>query len=145
MNQELETLKKEGEEKYERRLSFFKDKKFDFSGDYTMYYSDDSEKYPHEGKLEYKPVGFDAKYSTGDPTLYLIMDVVFSDVKLNGENVDLKTSLESLSKSIGLDKTKILKIMVPKFPNIVTDVFRDMKKYVGMDDVGLIIRDMDIE
>jgi hypothetical protein len=145
MNQELENLKKEGEEKYERRLSFFKDKKFDFSGDYTMYYSDDSEKYPHEGKLEYKPVGFDAKYSTGDPTLYLIMDVVFSDIKINGKNVDLKTSLESLSKSIGLDKTKILKVMVPKFPNIVTDVFRDIKKYVGMSDVRLIIRDIDIE
>ena len=144
MNQELETLKKEGEEKYGRRVSFFKDKKIDFSGDYALTFSD-SERLPHEGKIEFKPIGFDAKYSTGDPTLYLIVDVVFSDIKINGMNTDLKNSLENISKALSLDKTRVLNTMVPKFPYMAKDVFRDMKKYVGMDDVGLMIRDMDIE
>jgi len=144
MNEELETLKKEGEEKYGSRLSFFKDRKIDFSGDYSLTFSD-SEKLPHEGKIEFKPIGFDAKYSTGNPTLYLIVDVVFSDIKLDGKNVNLKTSVESLSKSVGLDKTKTLKAIVPQFPNIVKNVFRDIKKYVGMGNVGLIIKDIDIE
>jgi len=144
MNQELETIKKEGEEKYGSRLSFFKDKKIDFSGDYSLTFTD-SERLPHEGKIEFKPIGFDAKYSTGDARLYLIVDVVFSDIKINGREVNLKTSVESLSKAVGLDKTKTLKAIVPEFPNIVKNVFHDIKKYVGMGNVGLIIKDIDIE
>jgi len=144
MNQELEDLKKEGEEKYGSRLSFFKDKKIDFSGDYSLTFTD-SERLPHEGKIELKPVGFDAKYSTGGATLYLIVDVIFSDIKINGREVNLKKSLENLSKQLSLDKTKILNTMVPKFPYMVKDIFYGMKKYVGMNDVGLIVRDMDIE
>jgi len=144
MNQELETIKKEGEEKYGSRLSFFKDKKIDFSGDYSLTFTD-SERLPHEGKIEFKPIGFDAKYSTGDARLYLIADVVFSDIKINGREVNLKKSLENLSKELSLDKTKVLKTMVPKFPHMAENIFYGMKKYLGMDNVGVIIKDMDIE
>ena len=74
----------------------------------------------------------------------LKLNVVLSNLSVNGKDIDLDEMLESIMKTFTeKERGGILKMLLPNIENILRQEIQSIFKFIGMDGVGVIINNID--
>lgn len=126
---------KNASETYKQQLNFIKNRVFETSSVHSVITSDFEALF--NAKIQFIPTKFKFMISVGNYVVYLVCDVIVSDLvitDLEERNIDFNKMLDLTEY-----KSDSLKRLFPFFRNEPIIIFNDYAKLIGLDDVRLEI------
>jgi hypothetical protein len=126
---------KNAPETFKKQLNFIKNRVFETSSVHSVITSDFEALF--NAKIQFIPTKFKFMISVGNYMVYLVCDVIVSDLvitDLEERNIDFNKMLDLTEY-----KSDSLKRLFPFFRNEPISIFHDYAKLIGLDDVRLEI------
>jgi len=142
--EELELVKQNAIEKHSNKFNILKGGQFEINSNYNFFSEYDGTERNVKGKIKIEPIEFVGMISVGNPRPHLKLNVVLSDLSIDGKNINLDEMLESIMKTFSeKERGQILKMLLPNIENILRKEIQTIFKFIGMDGVGVIINNID--